>query len=73
MPKTTFWDTILIVVHVAQLDRVLPSEGRGHEFDSRHEHQIINKPLFNKGFSFRTELKENLLQPKKALERAASF
>ncbi len=26
-------------VHVAQLDRVLPSEGKGHEFDSRRGHQ----------------------------------
>lgn len=30
-------------VHVAQLDRVLPSEGKGHEFDSRRGHQIDRK------------------------------
>lgn len=30
------------LVHVAQLDRVLPSEGKGHEFDSRRGHQTEN-------------------------------
>ena len=33
-------DTLYIVVHVAQLDRVLPSEGKGREFDSRRGHQV---------------------------------
>lgn len=28
-------------VHVAQLDRAFPSEGKGHGFDSHHEHHNI--------------------------------
>ena len=30
-------------VHIAQLDRAFPSEGKGHGFDSHHEHQIDRK------------------------------
>ncbi len=31
---------MVLDVHVAQLDRVLPSEGKGREFDSRRGHQL---------------------------------
>ncbi len=35
------------LVHVAQLDRVLPSEGKGREFDSRRGHQWFIKCIKN--------------------------
>ena len=38
---------------VAQLDRVLPSEGRGRGFESRRVHHLLS--LYYKGTALRTE------------------
>lgn len=50
LPAGSFSGSPILKAPVAQLDRALPSEGRGHRFEScrvRHFHRIIHSFCFN--------------------------